>query len=76
MISWYSISLIIVAVLLTMLVIRLSEISTRMRTLENATAIIVDDNATLASRSEEYVTHTELTAILRHHQPSYFTVGR
>jgi hypothetical protein len=76
MISWYSISLIIVAVLLTMLVIRLSEISTRMQTLENATALIVDDNARLASRSAEYVTHAELTTILRHHQPAYFTVGR
>ena len=76
MISWYSISLIIVAVLLTMLVVRLSEISTRIQTLENATTRIVDDNNAMAVRSAEHVTHTELTAILRHHQPTYFTVGR
>lgn len=74
MISWYSITLIIVAVLLTMLVIRLSEISTRMQTLESATTHIVDENAAMSALMVECVTHKELHAILRH-TPSYFTVG-
>jgi hypothetical protein len=74
MISWYSISLIIVAVLLTMLVIRLSEISTRMQTLEHATTCIVDENAAVSTLLADCVTHKELHAILRH-TPPYFTVG-
>ena len=74
MISWYSITLIVVAVLLTMLVIRLSEISTRMQTLERATESIVQDNTAMTTLMAESVTHTELHAILRH-TPSYFTVG-
>jgi hypothetical protein len=74
MISWYNISLFVVAVLLTMLVIRLSEISTRMHTLETATTHIVNDNEALTTRMAQVVTHEELTAILRH-TPTYFTVG-
>jgi len=74
MISWYSIMLIVVSVLLTMLVIRLSEISTRMQTLEKSTIAIVDDNAAMTTLVAECVTHTELHAILRHNHP-YFTVG-
>ena len=76
MISWYSILLLIVAVLLMMLVVRLSEVSTRIQTLEDATIRIIDDNAAMGLRTEGFVTHTELKAILRHTTPTYFTVGR
>jgi hypothetical protein len=68
--------LIVVAVLLTMLVIRLSEISTRIQTLESATTNIVDENTAATELMAECVTHKELHAILRHHHtPPYFTVG-
>jgi uncharacterized membrane-anchored protein YhcB (DUF1043 family) len=76
MISWYSIILIVVAVLLTMLVIRLSEVSTRMQTLENVTTRIIADNAAMSLQTPEFVTHKELHAIMRHASPSYFTIGR
>lgn len=76
MLSWHSILLIIVAVLLMMLVIRLSEISTRIQTLESATVGIVNDNASMSLRMSELVSHLELKAILRHSAPSYFTVGQ
>jgi hypothetical protein len=62
-------------VLLTMLVVRLSEISTRMQTLEKATTGIVDDNVEMVTRNAEFVTHQELHAILRHKGP-LFTVGQ
>ena len=75
MITWYSISLIIVAVLLTLLVIRLSEISTRMHTLENAIARIVEDNEAMNISSEQFVTHSQLTAIWRHTHMPQFTMG-
>ena len=75
MITWYSICLVIVAALLTLLVIRLSEISTRMHTLENATTRIVDDNEAMNTLSAQFVTHKELHAILRHTNTSHFTMG-
>ena len=74
--SWTSILLIIVMVLLVMLVIRLSEVSTRMKTLENATARVVDDNAKMVAMCADFITNTELTAILRHRVPPYFSVGK
>ena len=71
MISWYSICLVIVAVLLTLLVIRTSEISTRIQTLQNTTTHLIEDTEALTA---EAVTHKELYAILRH-SPPYFTMG-
>ena len=76
MITWYSISLIIVAVLLTLLVIRLSEISTRMHTIENATARIVEDIEAMNTYSAQFVTNNELDAILRHTHIPKFTMGK
>lgn len=74
MLSWFSIILIIVTVLLTMIVIRLSEISTRIQTLEHATERAVAETARMNDETAEFVTHNELQAILRHTSP-YFTMG-
>jgi macrodomain Ter protein organizer (MatP/YcbG family) len=77
MITWYSISLLVVAVLLTLLVIRLSEVSTRMHTLENAITQIIEDNEAMHTISAQCVTHKELHAVLRHtSSPLQFTVGK
>jgi hypothetical protein len=74
--SWYSMILLVVVCLLIMLVIRLSEISTRLHTLDSVTTRIVEDSHTMSNQIAEFVTHQELHMIMRHSSPSYFTVGR
>ena len=75
MISWYSIILLVVCTLLTILVIRLSEISTRMYTLEKATESCVRTLSTTVAHMAEHVTHRELHAVLDYYLPPPFAVG-
>ena len=65
MISLTGIGFLVLAVLLVILVIRVSEISTRMQIIENQSKHISTDYDTLYDRLTDYCTHAELRAILR-----------
>ena len=62
MISWSSIFLLVLVCMLTIVVIRLSEISTRMHTLETAAEAIAKDNQCIM---ESHVTRAEFDLLLR-----------
>jgi hypothetical protein len=66
MVSWFVMILLIVVILLCILVIRLSEVSTRLHTLESAVVRISEDNARIATSQIESVTHDQLEIIMRH----------
>jgi len=74
MISWYSILLLVISVLLTILVIRVSETSTRIQTLEQVAHHLAEDHTIMFDTLENTVTHKELRTILRC-APSYFSTG-
>lgn len=62
MISWSSLVLLVLVFMLTIIVIRLSEISTRMHTLETAAEAIATDNRIIM---ESHVTRMEFDSFLR-----------
>ena len=74
MITWYSILLVIVCILLTILVIRVAEVATRICTLEQATHRISEDYDAIHAKLDDTVSPKELRTILRC-SPRYFTIG-
>jgi hypothetical protein len=74
MITWYSISLILICVLLTILVIRVAEVSTRIHTLEQVARRISETHSTIHAKLEDTITPKELRTILGC-STRYFTVG-
>ena len=75
MLSWYSLSLVVVCVLLTTVVVRLSEISTRLQLLDPAMAHCVAEVERLKVSVAEHVTHRDLRAVMDYVSQPYFTVG-
>ena len=65
MISWFSMILLFVAVLLVILVVRVSELSTRVNTLESYMCDMQSQVSELCDKYTHTVTHRELQTCLR-----------
>ncbi len=77
--TWYIIVLLIVVFLLTVLVVRVSEISTRMQTLEKYAQqmVTVDDMEMFVSdHTHSLVTHDQLRAVVHTNMTTGFTMGK